>query len=172
MVYSAVKNRKIDWAKLIYDDMHNKLRLHTPNSKRKNMETIVLYPRFLTRVIILRYKEDDTYPSGNLPYSEIGSNLRNLKKNSAIEVRLTHVIHPSLTLSLTAEPSGMYSFIFSKSPSFVSIAKTMTNPLVSSPAITSSSRKRTPPSVSSPPKAKRTKTLRKGGAAGMSITSL
>ena len=31
MVYSTVKNRKIDWAKLIYDDLLNKLRLPTPN---------------------------------------------------------------------------------------------------------------------------------------------
>ena len=80
MVYSTVKNRKIDLAKLIYDDLLNKLRLLSPNSKRKQRDTTVLYPRFLTGVIRLRYNKDDTYPPGNLSYSEIGSTLLNIKK--------------------------------------------------------------------------------------------
>ena len=141
MVYSAVKNRKIDWAKLIYDDLLNKLRLPYRPSKSRQRQTTVLYPRFLTGVIRLRYNEDDTYPLGNMSYSDIGMNLVNTKEQSATDVRLRNVIHPSLILSLTAEPSGMYYFISSKSPSSFSIAKIVTNPSVSSLAITSAPRK-------------------------------
>ena len=169
MVYSMVKNHKIDWSKLIYDDQLNKLRLPSSTSKRKQRESTVLYPCFLTGVIHLRYSDEDTYPPGNLSYSKLGHTLLNNKKQSTTDVRLRHVIHPSLTLSLTAEPSGMYSIIFSKPLSFISIAKTVTNPSMSSPAISSPQRKRPSPSiVSSPPKAKRTKTLWKAGTAGMS----
>ena len=103
MIYSAVKNSKIDWAKLIYDDLLNKLRLPHQPSKSRRRQTIVLYPRFLTGVTRLRYNDEDTYPPGNLSYSDIGSTVPNIKKQSATDVRLRHVIHPSLTLSLTAE---------------------------------------------------------------------
>ena len=134
MVYSMVKNRKIDWAKLIYDDLQNKLRLPHHSFKSPQRQTTVLYPRFFSGVIRMTYDEDDTYPPGNLPYSEIGITLLNIKRQSATDVRLRNIIHPSLILSLTAEPSGMYYFISSKSPSSFSIAKTVTNPLVSSPS--------------------------------------
>ena len=71
MVYSAVKNRKIDWAKIMYDDLLNKLRLPSSTSKRKQRDSAVMYPRFLTSVIHLRYSDGDTYPPGNLSYSEL-----------------------------------------------------------------------------------------------------
>ena len=120
MVYSAVKNRKIDWAKRIYDDLFNKLRL-PQSSKQPQRQTTVLYPRFLSRVIRLRYEENDTYPPGNHPYSEIGNTMLNNKRHLDTDVRLRHVIHPLLLLALT-DPSGMYSIIFFKSPSSLSIA--------------------------------------------------
>jgi len=118
MVYSAVKNRQIDWAKLIYYDFLNKLRL-PQSSKAPQRQTAVMYPRFLSGVIKLRYPEADTYPHGDLHYSEIGNTMLNNKRHSITDVRLRNVIHPALILSLT-DPSGMYSFIFSKSLSSLS----------------------------------------------------
>ena len=84
IVSSAVKNRKIDWAKIIYYDLLNKLRLPSSTSKRKQRDSTVLYPRFLTGVIHLRYNDEDTYPPGNLSYSELGHNLLNNKKQSRL----------------------------------------------------------------------------------------
>ena len=139
MVYSAVKNRQIDWAKLIYDDLLNKLRL-PQSSKAPQRQTAVMYPRFLSGVIKLRCSEADTYPDGDLHYSEIGNTMLNNKRHSITDVRLRNVIHPSLILSLT-DPSAIQP-ISCKRPS-ASLA-------------------------SSPPKAKRSKTLKKGGIPGMS----
>ena len=118
MVYSAVKNRQIDWAKLIYDDLLNKLRL-PQSSKAPQRHTAMMYLRFLSRVIKLRYSDADTYPDGDLHYSEIGNTMLNNKRQLITDVRLRNVIHPALILSLT-DPSGMYSFISSKSPSSLS----------------------------------------------------
>ena len=76
MVFSAVKNRKIDWEKLIFGDLLNKLSLPSAHSKKKlKRETAVLYLRFLTAIISKRFKADGTCPVGNLTYSQIGSNL-------------------------------------------------------------------------------------------------
>ena len=118
MVFSAVKNRKIDWAKLIYDDLLNKLRL-PQSSKAPQRHTTMMYPRFLSGVIRMRYEDSDTYPPGDLPYSKIGNTMLNNKRHSNTDVRLRNVIHPSVVFSLS-DPSGLYSFIFSKSPSSLS----------------------------------------------------
>ena len=45
ILYSAVKNRQIDWAKLIYDDLLNKLSL-PQSSKAPQRHTTVMYPVF------------------------------------------------------------------------------------------------------------------------------
>ena len=154
-----MKNHKIDWAKLIYDDLLSKLL--TDHRKQ-----YVLYPRFLTGVLAgsPRFAKDNSFPPGNLTYSAIGSNLLSEKKKSATDVRLRNVIAPALVVTLTHEPSGMFSFIYPNLYSSFSRTKTVTNPSVSSPVLPSSPRKRPHPSQSSPhPTAKRTKHLRKGG---------
>ena len=80
MVFSAVKNRKIDWAKVIFDDLLNKLRLPSAHSKKKlKREITVLYPRFLTAIISRRFQADDKYPVGNLTCLEIESNLLSMR---------------------------------------------------------------------------------------------
>ena len=61
--YSFIKNRKIDFAKLIYQDLLNKLRLPKATSKRKTKrETGVLYPRFLSAILHEDLSKDDSYP--------------------------------------------------------------------------------------------------------------
>ena len=107
IVYSAVKNRKIDWPKLIYDDLLSKV----SNDHRKQY---VLYPRFLTGVLAgsPRFAKDNSFPPGNLTYSAIGSNLLSEKKKSATDVCQRDVIAPTLVVTLTQEPSGMFSFIY------------------------------------------------------------
>ena len=105
MVFSAVKNRQIDWAKLIYDDLLNKLRL-PQSSKAPQRHTTVMYPHFLSGVIKLRYSDADTYPDSDLHYSEIGNTMLNNKRQSITDVRLRNVIHPALILSL-ADPSAV-----------------------------------------------------------------
>ena len=80
IIYSAVKNRKIDWPKIIYDDLLNKLRLPFSTSKLKQRDSTVLYPRFLTGVIHLRYSDEDTYHPGKILISKLGHNLLDNKK--------------------------------------------------------------------------------------------
>ena len=60
MAFSVVKNRNIDFVKLIYQDLLSKLRLPKASSKKKTKrETGVLYPRFLS-AIFLTVRSDRT----------------------------------------------------------------------------------------------------------------
>ena len=69
-----------------------------------------------------------------------------------------YLIHQVCTLSSYSNPFLLFQ-----------IDKTVTNPSMASPTIQTLPRKRPPQShVSSPPKAKRSKTLKKGGVPGMS----
>ena len=92
MVFSVVKNRKIDFAMFIYQDLLNKLRLPKASSKKKTKrETGVLYPRFLSIFLQKDLSKDNNYPPGNISYSEIGSNILTMR-SFPNEVRLRSVL--------------------------------------------------------------------------------
>jgi hypothetical protein len=158
MAYSVIKNRKIDYAKLIYQDLLNKLRLPKATSKRKTKrETGVLYPRFLSAILHEDLSKDDSYPPGNLSYSEIGSNIL-IQRSFPNEVRLRTVLDTALITSLFRPQQGMSSNLTYQLPhSSTSIATSVTNPSLTSPAIPTLSLKRPNPSSGSSKSPKRLK---------------
>ena len=74
MEYSLMKNRRIDRVKHIYEDVLSQIRLPKANSKKKDREVGVFYPRFLSRLLHNSLLKVNRYPEGNLSYSKIGSN--------------------------------------------------------------------------------------------------
>ena len=74
---------------MIYDDLLTKLRL-PQSAKAPQRQTAVMYPRFLSGVIRMKYAENDTYRDGNLHYSEIGNTMLNNKRHSVTDPQECH----------------------------------------------------------------------------------
>ena len=80
--------------------MLSKLRLSKVNSKNKDREVGVLYPRFLYAIMHKELSKTNNYPEGDLHYSEIGFNIL-IQRAFPNEVRLRQSL---VLLSWTALP--------------------------------------------------------------------
>ncbi|KAJ9544821.1 hypothetical protein OSB04_024528 [Centaurea solstitialis] len=167
MVFSALKRRKFDYVRHIWDDMVNKIKA----SKRV---ANVPFTRFFSAILALHMKAD--YPSeGTFNNYAIGPKFLDQVLHHPDDVPLSPVLVLPAEQNQDAEDrlasppvQGMYSFISSKPSSSHSLhLMSVANPVLTSPAATTSTlQKRPPPSGSSPPpqlKRAMTKALKKKG---------
>ncbi|KAJ9565707.1 hypothetical protein OSB04_001673 [Centaurea solstitialis] len=170
MVYSALKNRKFDYVRHIWDDMVKKI-------KAPKRQANVPYTRFFSAVLELHMKT--AYPTeGTFNNYAIGPKILDQVPPRPDDVPVSAVLvlpepEQDTEEHLASPPAqGMFSSISSKpSSSFPMHAMSVANPLLTSPAATTSALlKRPPPSGSSPPLPKRAKSKaqkkKKQGAAG------
>ncbi|KAJ9542728.1 hypothetical protein OSB04_029234 [Centaurea solstitialis] len=152
MVYSAIKNRKFDYVRCIWDDMVKKI-------KNKNRVVNVPYTRFFSAVLELHMGA--TYPSeGNFNNYALGVKFLDQVPSRPDDVPLSAVLvvpepNQDADEQIASPPSqGMFSLFSSKPSSSLSLhAMSVANPLLTSPAETTSSTllKRPHPSGSTPP---------------------
>ncbi|KAJ9541769.1 hypothetical protein OSB04_028275 [Centaurea solstitialis] len=172
MVYSALKNRKFDYVRHIWDDIVKKI-------KAPKRQSNVPYTRFFSAVLELHMKS--AYPTeGTFNNYAIGPKILDQVPPRPDDVPLSAVLvlpepEQDTKEQLASPPSqGMFSFISSKPSSSLSMhAMSVANPLLTSPPATSSQAllKRPHPSGSTPPPLpKRAKSKaqkkKKQGAAG------
>ncbi|KAJ9548573.1 hypothetical protein OSB04_021116, partial [Centaurea solstitialis] len=150
MIYSALKNRKFDYVRHIWDDMVKKI-------KTPKRVVNVPFTRFFSVVLELHMKT--AYPTEVTFNYAIGPKFLDQVLPKPDDVPLSVVLvlpEPEQdTEEQLASPSsqGMFSSISSKPSSSLSMqAMSVANPLLTSPAATTSAlQKRPPPSGSSPP---------------------
>ncbi|KAJ9547801.1 hypothetical protein OSB04_020344 [Centaurea solstitialis] len=152
MVYSAIKNRKFDYVRCIWDDMVKKI-------KNKNRVVNVPYTRFFSAVLELHMGK--AYPTeGNFNNYALGVKFLDQVPARPNDVPLSAVLvvpdpTPDADEQLASPPDQGMSSLFSSKPfSSLSLhAMSVANPLLTSPAATTSSAllKRPPPSGSTPP---------------------
>ncbi|KAJ9552775.1 hypothetical protein OSB04_016820 [Centaurea solstitialis] len=150
MVYSAIKNRKFDYVRCIWDDMVKKI-------KNRTRVVNVPYTRFFSAVMALHMGTN--YPTeGNFNNYALGVKFLDQVSPKSDDVPLSTVLvvpEPTVEEQPTSPPvQGMSSLFSSKPSSSLSMhAMSVANPILTSPAATTSSAplKRPPPSGSSPP---------------------
>ncbi|KAJ9545329.1 hypothetical protein OSB04_025036 [Centaurea solstitialis] len=152
MVYSAIKNRKFDYVRCIWDDMIKKI-------KHRTRVVNVPYTRFFSAVLALHM--GSAYPTeGNFNNYALGVKFLDQVSPKPDDVPLSAVLvvpepQPEVEEQPTSPPvQGMISSLSSKPSSSLSLhAMSVANPILTSPAATTSSAllKRPPPSGSSPP---------------------
>ncbi|KAJ9544070.1 hypothetical protein OSB04_023777 [Centaurea solstitialis] len=153
MVFSALKNRKFDYAHHIWDDMVKKI-------KNKNRVVNVPFTRFFSAVLEMHM--GDAYPKeGTFNNYALGHKFLDQVSPKPDDIPLSDVlVVPETQLEAEEQPTspspaqGMFSLFSSKPSSSLSLhAMSVANPILTSPAATTSSAplKRPPPSGSTPP---------------------
>ncbi|KAJ9541278.1 hypothetical protein OSB04_027784 [Centaurea solstitialis] len=152
MVFSALKNRKFDYAHHIWDDMVKKI-------KNKNRVVNVPFTRFFS--VVLEMHMGDAYPKeGTFNNYALGNKFLDQVSPKPDDVPLSDVLvvpepQPNAEGQPISPPAQGTSSLFSSKPSSsLSLhAMSVANPILTSPAATTSSAplKRPPPSGSTPP---------------------
>ncbi|KAJ9542664.1 hypothetical protein OSB04_029170 [Centaurea solstitialis] len=152
MVYSAIKNRKFDYVRCIWDDMVKKI-------KNRTRVVNVPYTRFFSVVLELHMRT--AYPKeGTFNNYALGPKFLDQVSPKPEDIPLSAVlVVPEPDLEAEEQPTspsgqGMFSSLSSKPSSSLSLhAMSVANPILTSPAANTSSAlmKRPPPSGSTAP---------------------